>query len=194
MVEVVVGIHIIELVWPILMAHSEVNHQLARLLVVYSLWCPGTSYIGKFGRHLVDIYHGVRPVDEVVRLHQHQSTVVAPAVCSTIALPLGRAFALALGIDVQVGGGKIEGTIGSAVYMRVAHTTLLGYSVATDNGLRIIKSCEMVAVTTQSHIQAMRIVTVKHHKISRHLLLTNRLLTSCRDYRQWQHKQEQNKL
>ena len=133
-------------------------------------------------------------MDEVTRLHQHQSTVVSPTVCFAVALPLRRTLALSLGVDVKVCGYKIECAVGSAIDMGVADATLFGNGVAANDGTGIVERREMVSITTQCHIQTVRVVTMKHHKVSRHTLLAYLFIACCRGESQGQHEQKQKKF
>ena len=193
-IEVVVGIDVIELVGAVLVAHREVDHQSSGLLVVDGFGSPGATDVCQFGRHLVDIDNGVGPMNEVTRLHQHQSTIVSPTVCLTVALPFSLTLALSLSINVKIGGYKIECAVGSAIDMGVADATLLGNGVAANDGTGIVERREMIAVTTQCHIKAVRVVTMEHHKVSRHALLAYLFIACCRGESQGQHEQDQKKF
>ena len=193
-IEVVVGIDVIELVGAVLVAHREVNHQSSCLLIVDGFGSPGATDVCQFGRHLVDVDNGVGPMNEVTRLHQHQTTVVSPTVCRAVTLPLRRTLALSLGVDVKVCGYKIECAVGSAIDMGVADATLLGNGVAANDGTGIVERREMIAVATQCHIQTMRVVAMEHHKVSRHVLLAYLLIARCRGKSQGQHEQKQKKF
>ena len=64
---------------------------------------------------------------------------VAVLMLLLLMLPLALVtLALALCVDVQVGGGEIEGSVGSAIDVRVAHSSLFGNRVAANHGLRVV--------------------------------------------------------
>ena len=175
--EVVVGIGIVEFRAALSRgADGEIDHQTACFGVVNRLWCPGTADVAEMlGEGLVDAERGVRPVDEVARLHQHQRAVVAPSVLLPVAFPFGVAKAGTLSEDVQVGGGDVIRAVGSAVDVRVADAVLLGDGVAPHDGSVAVQCRPVVAVAAQCHVQAMVSIFVIDHEVSPHAWLLGKV-------------------
>ena len=149
---------------------GEIYHQLACLGVVDGLWSPCAADVAKVLREgLVDAEDGVRPMDEVARLHEHQSAVVAPSVFLPVTLPLGVAEACTSAIDVEVGGGHVEGAVRGAIDVRVANAVLLGDGVAAHHGLVVVHGCPVVSVVAERHVEAVGGVFVIDHDVGAHL-------------------------
>ncbi len=171
LIELVVHIHVVEAVGLALEPHGEVNHQLALFLVVDGLWCPCASYLCKLWREAANVHNLVAPMYQVPRFHQHESFVVAPSIGFAVAFPFGGALAFSLCVDVEVGHGQIEGSVRSPVDVRVAYALLVGYGVAGHDGVGIVEGGEVIAVSAQCHVQAVRVVAVEHHEVCAHVVL-----------------------
>ena len=169
--ERLVGIAVVELgVAAGLLTDSEVDHRLAHLRVPNSLRCPGAAQLPEaVGEQAVDARHVVRPVDEVVGGHQHQSAVVAPAELVG-ALPLRGAYALLLAENVEVGHGDVELAVRRTVDVRVADAVLLGYRVARDDRLAVVHGRKGVAVVADGHKQPVGRVAEVGEEVGTHVL------------------------
>ena len=108
-------------------------------------------------------------MDEVARLHEHQSAVVAPSVFLPVTLPLGVAESCTSSIDVEVGGSHVEGAVGGAIDVRVANAVLLGDGVAAHHGLVVVHGCPVVSVVAERHVEAVGGVFVIDHDVGAHL-------------------------
>ena len=170
--EGLVGIRVVELgVAAGVLADGEVDHRLTDLGVPYRLRGPRAAYLAETLREeLVDAGHVVRPMDEVVAGHEHQTAVVAPSE-SFRPLPLRGADAFLLAKDVEVGHGDVELAVGGAVDVRVADAMLLGNAVARDDRLAIVHGPECVAVVADGHEQRVRWVAEIGEEVGTHVLL-----------------------
>ena len=166
-----VGICIVQLTLSVTDTHGEVNHHLAFPSIVYRFGSPCTSYITKlFGISLVYPYIATRPINEIERLHQYQSTVISPAISLSVAIPLSIADTHLLTENVQIGHSQIKSAIGSAGDVRITNTPLFGYRITTDNRMSVVHRRKRIAIVAGSHKQTMRRVTEKHEQICAHVL------------------------
>ena len=78
---------------------------------------------------------------------------------------------------MQVGHRQVKGSIRSAEDMRVTNASLIGYGIARQYRLTVIDSRKGIAVTTHSHIQAMRFIPVKNHQVGSHILFFRNSVT-----------------
>ena len=170
--EILIGITVVQFrtsAW--LLADGEIHHRLIDGGVPDGLRRPGTSYLAEFlGEEFVDANLMVRPMNQVVGSHEHQSAVVAPVVLLR-PLPLGGAQPFLLAEHVQVGHGNIELSVGSAVDVRVANTALLGDGVASDDRSVAVDRRKRVAIVADGHEQRVRGVVEISEKVGTHVLL-----------------------
>ena len=132
--EVVVGIAIEVLVVgyrPVVGEQREVYHVLACLVVVDSLWCPYSCNVGEIGACVFcrEVYGMACPVDEVVRLHKHESAVARPSECR-----------------LHVRNGHVELSVLSAQDVRVAESSHYGIAFGCEEWLSVVERCVVVAV------------------------------------------------
>ena len=162
-VEILVYVDIIK---PVLLGaepHGKINHHPSRDGVVDRFRRPSATDLCKFLGHLVETYVGARPMDEVERLHQHQATVVSPAISFSVALPFRIAVTVALCINMQVGHGQVEAAVRTTVDVRVADTFLVGNRIACNNGLAVVQSGKRITVTADGRMQAVVFVLMEYH-------------------------------
>ena len=122
------------------------------------------------GERFVDEYFGVCPVYQVLRRHQHQSTIIAPAVFIR-AFPLRSAIAGSLTKHMQIGHRDIEHAVGCTADVGIANAMLVGDAVAGDDRLSVVDRRESVAIVADGHEQTMCGVVEEREEVSPHLLL-----------------------
>ena len=105
-----------------------------------------------FGKEQIDTSLVIRPMDQVVGGHQHQTAIVAPTIF-LITFPKGSAQTFFLSVNMEVGHCNIELAIRCAVDMRIADASLFSDAVARDDGLSVIQRGEVIAVVADGHKQ-----------------------------------------
>ena len=115
-------------------------------------------------------------MDEVERLHEHESAVIAPAVFLAVAFPFGVTIHLHVLVslafssrcaapDVEIGHGEVEASVWSAEDVRITNTMLNGDGVAIDDGLVVVQCRPRVRVVAESHVEAVISILVINHEI-----------------------------
>ena len=116
-----------------------------------------------------------------MRLHQHQRTVVSPRIELAVTFPLRVAQAFLFGKDMQVCHTEIESTVRATGDVGIANSALFGNTVTANHRLSVVHGGKGIAVTADSHEDAMGRVTEKHKKIGSHIFFARGLgLPLCR--------------
>ena len=159
-----------------MLTDGKVYHWFADGRIPDGLRGPSTADLTELlWEELVDAYLMVRPVDQVVGGHQHQSAVIAPAVFVG-PFPTGGAKPHLLTIDMQVSHGDIELAVRCPVDMRVADTSLFCDGIARNDRFAVIHGRKRVAVIADGHKQRMRWIVEIREKIGAHILFGERFL------------------
>ena len=168
-IKVIIYIYIIQFIRLISETHRIINHQFPFFLIVSHFRCPCATNLTQACRQLVKTDIRTFPVNQIPRLHQHQSIIVSPTIHITVTFPFSFPVTVPLCKHVQVCHCQIEGAIRSTINMRVTNTSLIGNRIAGNYRFPVIHGCKSISVTADSHIQAMRFVLVEYHQISTHV-------------------------
>ncbi len=150
--EVGVGVAIVVLVvadGAVVGEQREVDHVLLGFRVPNGFGSPNACNVGERCAGVIrrEVYGVVRPVDEVVRFHQHQSAVAAPA---------ERTF--------HVRNGHIEPSVLAPEDMRVAKAAHDGGGVGFQECLSVVQRCVVVAVFGDGVIEIFVAVAREIHE------------------------------
>ena len=124
MSKIIIGISIVKFVSSVSETHGKVYHQFTFGFVINRFGSPCATYflISRKSSVETDVRSG--PVYQIGRAHENQCAVIAPAVFFSVAFPLGFTITGFPGIDVKVGHGQIECTVGSAHDVGIAYASL----------------------------------------------------------------------
>ena len=122
----------------------------------------------------IDASFMMRPVNEVVGGHEHQSPVVAPPIFFR-ALPLRVAQSPLATKHMKVGHSDVELSVGCTIDVRIADATLLSDAVACDDGLAVVYGRKSVAIVADGHEQRVGRIAEEGEEIGTHVLLCERL-------------------
>ena len=156
--EVGVGVGVDEEVWAVVEAGGEVDHECILDGVEDGFGGPGAADVAEVGEEIVDEDLVGGPVEEVEGFHEDEVAVVAPVVEVSGAFPLGGAEAFALGEDVEVGEGHVEGAVGAAHDVGVADAFLDGEVFAEEDGVGVVDVGEGVGVGGGGEVEGVGFV------------------------------------
>ena len=150
--EIGVGVAIIVLVvgnGSVVGTQGEINHVLLGLRVPNGLGCPHTRDVGKLCAHILrgEMHGVVVPMDEVFRLHEHQSAVAVPSERT-----------------LHVGDGHVEPSILATQDVGVAQAAHDGGGVGLEERLSVVERRVVVAVLRDGVIEVLIVVAGEIHK------------------------------